>query len=154
MSDSTLTVGPGDAVRCALGLLLPAWFYTAGAIIGISAALGLWSSGVNVAAAVVGFAVAAGVEVLRRVVLATRPGGGQGATAALRAAAWAMLVAALPIIAVLAADLFTQCFGTACGGGNARIPLILWLVICALLLLTAPLTLSLLRRSAWLQPRG
>ncbi len=147
-----MTVGSADAIRCALGLLLPAWFYVVGLMTGVAGALGSWSPGVNTAAAVVGFAFAAGVEVLRRIVLWRRPAGGRSATAALRT-----VVAGLPVLAVLSVgvlitDLTSGCFSRGCGE-DGQIAIWLWLALCLLCLLTTPVLFHLLRRSPWLQPR-
>ena len=147
-----MNVGPGDAVRCALGLLLPCWFYVVGLITGVSAAAGAWSSAANTGAAFAGFACAAGVEVLRRVVLSSRPDGGQAATAALRAVVAGLPILAVVSIGVLVADLTTGCFGMGCGG-DAKVAIWLWLALCVLCLTTTPMLVQLFRRSPWLQPR-
>ena len=149
---SNLTVGPADATRSALGLLLPCWFYVVGLINGVAAALGQRSASVNTAAAIIGFLAVAGVEILRRVVLASRPDGGRNATLALRAIVKAMLAFAVPIICLLAGDLLTGCFGHHCGE-DTTIAISLWLGVCTFCLLTTPLAWHLLRRSEWLQPR-
>ncbi len=147
-----MAVGPGDAARCALGLLLPSWFYAAGLVTGVAAVSGGWSNAVNTGAAFAGFAFAAAVEGLRRVVLASRPDGGRGATALLRAVVGCLPLLGVGSACVLAAALANRCAGAGCGD-EARIAVWLWLALCLLCLATTPLLVHLFRRSAWLQPR-
>lgn len=145
-----MTVGPGDAARCAIGLLLPAWFYTVGLITGAAAAAGAWNSTINTVSAVLGFAFAAGVEILRRIVLLRRPSGGQAATVVLRIVVGVLPIVGLAAIASLSGALATGCLGRGCGD-DARIAVWLWLVLCVLCLATTPLLVHLLRKSPWLQ---
>ncbi len=146
-----MDVGPGDAIRCALGLLLPSWLYVAGLITGASAAFGAWSSGTNSFGAFAGFAFAAGVEVLRRMVLISRPSGGRSATASLRVMTGALPILGLASTGVLASDLASGCPHADCAG-EARVAVWLWLALCILCLATTPMLLR-VRRSPWLQPR-
>lgn len=147
-----MTVGPGDAIRCAIGLLLPAWFYVVGLMTGGSAAMGAWNSSMNTIAAIVNFAFATGVEVLRRVVLLRRPDGGRTETAILRLVVGGLPLLGLTALVSLSGALAMGCSGRGCDD-NTRIALWLWLAICVLCLTTTPLLVHLFRKSPWLQAR-
>ena len=112
----------------------------------------MWSPAANNAAAFAGFACAAGGEGLRRVVLISRPNGGKAATAALR-----IVVAGLPILAVVGVGLLESEFATGCFGfgygDDTKVATWLWLALCLLCVTTISMLFRLFRRLSWLQPR-
>lgn len=153
-SADPLAVGSGDAVRSALGLLLPAWFYGSGLVVAITSLLGTAAGHV---APFAGFGLAAAVEVLRRRVVWTYnlqehdEGAGAGITALLRSFITAMLVAGPLITGLLVLGWATACFGR--GGCPDRTIVILSSVLCIFAVGVSPMTWRLLTQSGWMQPR-
>ena len=147
-------VGSGDAVRSALGLLLPTWFYSSGLIVALASLAG---TGAGHVAPFAGFVLAAVVEALRRHVVWTYHSqerdkrAGAGPTALLRSFMMAMLVAGPLITGLLVLEWATACFGR--GGCPDQTTVILSSVLCLFAVCTTVLIWRLLTRSDWLRPR-
>lgn len=150
-----LAVGSADAVRCALGLLLPIWFYTSGLIVAVASLLGMTAGHL---APFIGFAAAAVIEGLRRRVIWTydqyKVDGAAGAsvTALLRSSVMLMLICGPLITCLLAFEWFTACFGVN-GGCKDQVTVSLLTVFCAFAACTSLLAWRLLTQSNWMQPR-
>lgn len=149
-----LAVGSGDAVRSALGLLLPTWFYGSGLVVAIASLAGI---GAGHVAPFAGFALAAVVEVLRRRVVWTYHSqerdkiAGTGPTALLRSFMMAMLVTGPLITGLLVLDWATACFGRSICPDQTTV--ILLSVLCLFAVCTSVLTWRLLTQADWLRPR-
>lgn len=149
-----LAVGSGDAVRSALGLLLPTWFYGSGLIVAITSLAGI---GAGHVAPFAGFALAAVVEGLRRRVVwnyhapERNKEAGVGPTAMLRGFMMAMLVAGPLITGLLVLEWTTGCFGR--DGCPDQAIVILSSVLCLFAVGTSILTWRLLTQARWMQTR-
>ena len=149
-----LAVGSGDAVRSALGLLLPTWFYGSGLVVALASLAGV---GMGHVAPFAGFALAVVVEVLRRRVVWTYHSqerdkiAGAGPTDLLRSFMMAMLAAGPLITGLLVLEWVTACFGR--GSCPDQTIVILSSVLCVFAVCTSFPTWRLLTQSSWMQPR-
>ena len=146
-------IGFGDTVRSALGILIPIYFLLSAVMVGLSELAGIPVLLTGSASLTIGVFLILIVEGVRRYVLKTRAAGkGSGAVTLLRGIIRTLLITAGPIVALLAAGVFTHCFGHECGDTD-RIMLIIMLVWSLIALALLPMGYRLLTQADWLRPR-
>ena len=146
MSGRGTSVGLPDMLRFGFGAAIPCLVFSSALIIaGFVLAGADVGTGITLAFTLA-FVLAVALEMARRYVLAT-----SRAIPLFRTLVWVVILGALPVTALLAAGVFTGCYGKTCAD-LPRFMLNFMFVCCLFCLPLIPFGYGLLQKATWLQP--